>query len=110
MPTPQFAFRAGLGTFLLGLALAVANIMLGHGTLANLCFGLAVVCDLAFTGFAILWVMSRGWTAQPQMQGRPPGMPGMPGLPPGMVIKGMPQNPKPGAQVAPTQAQRPPQP
>lgn len=82
MPKSSFSWKAGLAALLVGIGFAVANIQLGYGALANLCFALAVLCDLIVVVFAILWVYGKGWEAQPmqQMQGKPP-MPGMPQIP-----------------------------
>jgi len=102
MPKSSFSWKAGLAALLAGICFAVANIYLGYGALANLCFALAVICDLVVVVFAILWVYGKGWEAQPmqqmqQMQGKPPmpGMPQMKGMPPmmqGMQIRPMPQS------------------
>jgi len=102
MPKSSFSWKAGLAALLTGICFAVANIYLGYGALANLCFALAVICDLVVVVFAILWVYGKGWEAQPtqqmqQMQGKPPmpGMPQMKGMPPmmqGMQIRPMPQS------------------
>ena len=98
MPKPSFSWKVGLAALLLGVCFAAANIYLGHGALANLCFGLAVLCDLVVVVFAILWVYGQGWYATPQqqqMQGKPP-MQGMPQMP---QMKGTPQ-----MQIRPMQA------
>jgi len=102
MPKSSFSWKAGLAALLTGICFAVANIYLGYGALANLCFALAVICDLVVVVFAILWVYGKGWEAQPmqQMQGKPPmpGMPQMKGMPPmmqGMQIRPMPQSQPP---------------
>lgn len=101
MPTPAFSWKAALCAFLLGVGFAVANIYLSggrHQTLANLCFGLALVCEMAFTVFAVLWVMGKSWLAQnaPQQQpGAPrPMQPGASGLPPGVTINPAPRPPQ----------------
>ena len=81
MPKPSLSWKIALAALLTGIFFAVANIRLGYGSLANLCFALAVLCDLIVVVFAILWVYGKGWEAQPgqqqQMQGRPP-IPGAP--------------------------------
>ena len=109
MPKPSLSWKIGLAALLAGICLAYANIHLGYGALANLCFVLAVVCDLIVVVFAVLWVYGKGWEAQPgqQMQGKPPmqGMPQMPGMPQ-MQIRPM-QPPQPGAATQETPSAMP---
>jgi hypothetical protein len=109
MPKPGRSWKLGLGAFALGVSFAICNIWLGEGSLANLCFALAVLCDAVVVVCAILWVYGKTWHAVPpqQMQGMRP-MQGMPaqGMPmQGMQIQGMPgmrpmQPPQPPGVVA----------
>lgn len=96
MPKPQFSWKAGLAALILGVVFAVTSIHLGdgeHRKLANLFFALAVIGEVVFMVFAVMWSMGKAWEGPPQP---PQNMPGQrpPGMPPGMVIGKPPQSPQ----------------
>ncbi len=87
MPSPQFARNGVLSALLLGVIFVAANLYFSgtsHGTLANMFFAFAIVCELALVVFAALWLFAKAWLSEPE---RPPGpMPGGAGAPkPGAV-------------------------
>ena len=75
MPSPKFAMTWCVITLLLGLSFMAGNLYFSgthHSTLANFCFAFAVISEMAFVGFAFLWVYSKAWTTEPVNPAAPP--------------------------------------
>jgi hypothetical protein len=72
MPSLKFARTAAIAALLLGAAFLAANLYLdatGHPKLANMFFILAILCDVAFVVFIVLWAAVKSWLIEPA---RPP--------------------------------------
>jgi hypothetical protein len=86
MLNPKLTWKAALIVLLLGVAFLSANLFIagtGHSNLANMFFVFAILCDVAFVIFAVLWAAGKAWTSETPPPGMPaPGRP-MPGGGPG---------------------------